>query len=71
MFSLHPGDATFATSFTRIIYSEDGDKFSAAFKPPKGKKFVVLLVGVADKNAQYFELEQALNRLGFYRRESE
>ncbi|HGP0312935.1 TPA: hypothetical protein ACLE2D_003711 [Citrobacter freundii] len=69
MISLHNGDATFATTFTKIIFSEDGNKLSAAFKPPKGKKFVVLLVGVADKNAQDFELERALNRLGFYRRE--
>ena len=42
---------------------------SAGFKPTKGKKFVVLLLGEVDKTAIDYDLEAALNRLGFYRKE--
>ncbi|HCZ8844392.1 Uncharacterised protein [Enterobacter hormaechei] len=70
MISLHDGDASFASSFTKVVYSEDGKQcFSAGFKPTKGKKFVVLLLGEVDKTAIDYDLEAALNRLGFYRKE--
>mgnify|MGYP004548041311 FL=1 len=70
MISLHDGDASFASSFTKVAYSEDGKQcFSAGFKPTKGKKFVVLLLGEVDKTAIDYDLEAALNRLGFYRKE--
>lgn len=52
------------------VPSEDGKQcFSAGFKPTKGKKFVVLLLGEVDKTAIDYDLEAALNRLGFYRKE--
>ena len=52
------------------LFAEDGKQcFSAGFKPTKGKKFVVLLLGEVDKTAIDYDLEAALNRLGFYRKE--
>ncbi|AYD44789.1 hypothetical protein [Yersinia rochesterensis] len=62
MLKLHDGDASFADTFTF-----QGQGGAARFKPPKGKKFVVLLLGVTDKEAIEFNAEKALNKLGFYR----
>ncbi|AWZ87754.1 hypothetical protein CSC41_4888 [Pseudomonas aeruginosa] len=39
------------------------------FRPPRGEQFVIMLLGSAKKDATDFDLEAALNRLGFYRRE--
>lgn len=64
MVELHDGDASFANTFTL-----QGKGIAARFKPPKGKKFVVLLLGVTDKEAVEFNAEKALNKLGFYRTE--
>lgn len=67
---LFDGDATFLSSFTKVCYGEEtGQKFTFGFRPERGKKFVVMLLGEADKNATDYDLEAALNRLGFYRRE--
>lgn len=67
---LDDGDATFVGSFTKIGWHRDtGEKVQVGFRPSRGKKFVVMLLGEADKNADDFDLEGALNRLGFYRRE--
>ncbi|EPP8607624.1 hypothetical protein, partial [Pseudomonas aeruginosa] len=67
---LNDGDATFVGSFTKVCWDRDnGQRYSFGFKPNRGKKFVVMLLGEADKTADDFDLEAALNRLGFYRRE--
>lgn len=62
MVKLHDGDASFANTFTL-----QAKGIVARFKPPKGKKFVVLLLGATDKEAIEFNAEKALNKLGFYR----
>lgn len=67
---LYDGDATFVSSFTKIAWGEEsGQKFTFGFRPARGKKFVVMLLGEADKDATDYGLEAALNRLGFYRKE--
>lgn len=67
---LFDGDATFVNSFTKIGWGQEtGQKFTFGFKPERGKKFVVMLLGEVDKDATDYDLEAALNRLGFYRRE--
>lgn len=68
---LHNGDATFCTTFNKKAFGENGSEFTFGFKPPRGKKFVVLLLGTAPKNATEFDAEKALNDLGFYRRVEE
>ncbi|RPN04110.1 hypothetical protein IPC1284_11670 [Pseudomonas aeruginosa] len=67
--NLHDGDATFVGSFNKVGWTEDGKKLTFGFKPPKGESFVVLLIGSVPKDSQDFNVEEALNRLGFYRRE--
>ncbi|MNZ70245.1 hypothetical protein D3C78_885770 [compost metagenome] len=67
---LNDGDATFVSSFTKLGWGKDtSQEFSFRFKPSRGKKFVVMLLGETDKGATDFDLEAALNRLGFYRKE--
>ncbi|HGJ9381275.1 TPA: hypothetical protein ACJX8O_003452 [Pseudomonas aeruginosa] len=66
---LYDGDATFVGSFNKIVWTEEGEEMTFGFKPPSGEKFVVMLLGSAQKDATDFDLEAALNRLGFYRRE--
>jgi len=69
---LNDGDASFAGSFNKVCWGEDsGQRFTFGFKPPKGEQFVVMLLGTAPKNAEEFDCEAALNRLGFYRKESQ
>ena len=68
--TLHPGDATFATSFTKISRGDCGAQFSAAFKPPKGREFVVLLLGDVEKGQSWVDVEKMLNDLGFYRKDA-
>lgn len=69
MTELHAGDVTFCQTFNKIGYTESNDQVSAVFRPQKGKKFAVLLLGSVDKAATDFDAEAALNRLGFYRKE--
>lgn len=68
MMPLNDGDATFTGSFTRLGWDEAGNQYEAGFKPPKGTKFVVMLLGTAPKDATDYDLEAALARLGFVRR---
>lgn len=68
--TLHPGDATFAKSFTKISRGDCGAQFSAAFKPPKGREFVVLLLGDVEKGQSWVDVEKMLNDLGFYRKDA-
>lgn len=65
--TLDTGDATFASSFTKISRSDDGAQMSASFKPPKGEEFVVLLIGTVPKGQAWVDVEPMLNELGFYR----
>ena len=67
--TLQPGDATFAKSFTKISRGDNGAQFSAAFKPPKGREFVVLLLGNVEKGQPWVDVEKMLNELGFYRKD--
>ena len=68
--TLHPGDATFAKSFTKISRGDCGAQFSAAFKPPKGRELVVLLLGDVEKGQPWVDIEKMLNELGFYRKDA-
>lgn len=63
------GDASFTKSFTKVGFGESGNKYSFGFKAPRGKQFVVLLVGEADLKATDCDVEKMLNDLGFFRRE--
>ncbi|GEM_PF-1292048 len=65
---LHDGDCTFQKSFNKVVFTVNG-KITGGFKSPKGKQFVVVLIGTADKNADDFDTEAALNQLGFFRKE--
>lgn len=65
MMPLNEGDATFTSSFTKLGWDEAGNLYQAGFKPPKGEKFVVMLLGTAPKDATDYDLEAALARLGF------
>jgi hypothetical protein len=67
---LHPGDATFAKSFTKISRGDNGAQLSAGFKPPKGREFVVLLLGDVEKGQPWVDVEKMLNELGFYRKDA-
>jgi hypothetical protein len=40
-----------------------------SFKAPKGKRFVFLLLGTADKDAANFDADAALNDLGWHFRD--
>ena len=66
--TLHPGDATFAKSFTKISRGDNGEQLSAGFKPPKGREFVVLLLGDVENGQSWVDVEKMLNDLGFYRK---
>lgn len=66
---LNDGDATFVGSFNKVAWTEDGRKVTFGFKAPRGEQFAVLLLGSAPKDAEDFDIEAALNRLGFFRRE--
>lgn len=68
MVQLNIGDATFQKTFTKIGFTPDDDQVSVGFKPPKGRKFVVLLLGDVDAKAVYCDVEAMLNALGFYYR---
>lgn len=68
---LFDGDATFCNSFNKVGFTETGGKFTFAFKAPKGETFVVMLLGTAPKDAQDYDCEAALNRLGFFRNTDE
>ncbi len=69
--TLHIGDGTFASSFTKVSRGENGDQFNASFKAPKGREFVVLLIGDVEKGTISVDVEKMLNDLGFYYREDE
>ena len=65
---LNDGDATFVTKFDKICWcDETGTRFTFGFKPPRGERFVVMLLGTAPTDADDFDCEAALNRLGFFR----
>lgn len=64
---LNYGDATFSSSFAKIMRSDEGYELKASFKPERGKEFVVLLLGETDKGTPYVDVEEMLNKLGFYR----
>lgn len=68
--TLRPGDATFAKSFTKISRGGNGEQLSAGFKPPKGREFVVLLLGDVEKGQPWVDVEKMLNDLGFYRKDA-
>lgn len=63
MIKLSIGEATFANDF-KLIIGRDWFKF----KPHAGKKFVVLLVGEVDKDAETADVEAMLVKLGFERK---
>lgn len=66
---LFNGAVTFQGSFNKIGFTDDGQKVTAGFKPPKGEQFVVLLLGTVKKGAVDCNAEELLNKLGFFRRE--
>jgi len=69
---LNDGDASFVSTFNKTCWGEESaQQFTFSFKPPKGEKFVVMLLGTAPKNATDYDLEAALNRLGFVRKQDQ
>jgi len=66
---LHDGDAMFTKSFTKTGVGEStGSVFTFGFKPNKGKKFVVMLLGEVDGKSNDCDCEAMLNALGFFRK---
>lgn len=59
------GDATPASTFTKVGFLEDGGRVTAKYKPTKGKKFVVLLLGECDTNATECDIDGMLDALGY------
>lgn len=69
--TLFIGDATFAKSFNKISRGEDGAQVSANFSAPKGREFVVLLIGEVEKGSPDADLNAMLNELGYFYKEPE
>lgn len=65
------GDATFAKSFQKISRGDNGAQMTAGFKAPKGREFVVLLLGDVEAGQSWVDIEKMLNDLGFYRKSTE
>lgn len=65
---LFNGDCTFQSRFNKVAFTVNG-KITGGFKPPRGQQFVVLLLGATGIKADDFDVEDALNRLGFFRKE--
>lgn len=62
--TLTPGDATWAKSFTKVSRTDTGEEVSVGFRPPKGREFVVLLIGDVPKG-QVPDVDQMLADLGY------
>lgn len=69
--TLGPGDASFASNFKKVTRSDCGASYEAGFKPPKGREFVVLLLGDAPKGSAWVDVEKMLNDLGFFRKDEQ
>lgn len=65
---LHDGDVTFQSSFKRIGFTESG-AVSAGFAAPRGRQFVVLLLGTVEKGARECDPVAMLDVLGFVPKE--
>lgn len=65
---LQIGDCTFQPKFDKVTFSGQ-QKITGTFKPPRGQQFAVLLLGTADRRADDFDVDAALNELGYFRRE--
>lgn len=63
--TLYDGDVTFQSSFNKVGFVGDTSIVTSGFKPPKGQKFVVLLLGTVDKGARDCDPVAMLNALGF------
>lgn len=68
-YDLHAGDATFAKSFSKISRGDNGEQITAGFNAPKGREFVVMLLGDVEKGQSWVDIEKMLNELGFYRQQ--
>ncbi|MEG0966750.1 MAG: hypothetical protein RSG92_15380 [Pseudomonas sp.] len=62
------GDFTFQDKFDKVVFA-GGQRMTGTFKPPKGRKFVVLLLGDARPLDTDFDAIAALDRLGFVPKE--
>jgi hypothetical protein len=62
---LYDGDVTFQTSFNKVGFLAEAGTVTQGFRPPKGKKFVVLLLGTVEKDARDCDPVEMLNSLGF------
>lgn len=67
---LHIGDATFQKRFEKVVYADNGNRFTFGFSAPKGRKFVTLLIGDVDAKAEDADLDALLANLGYVRSES-
>lgn len=63
---LHDGDVTFQSSFNRV---SDSGVITVGFNPPRGRKFVVLLLGTVGKGARDCDPVAMLDALGFVPKE--
>lgn len=70
MMELNIGDVTFMSRFDKVAFTEANEPHTFGFRPHRGKKFVVLLLGEVDKKAIDAPAEAMLNELGFFRRTS-
>ena len=62
---LHDGDLTFTKSFTRIGFLPQGGRVAERFSAPKGREFVVLLLGTIPSGSTEVDAIAMLEQLGF------
>jgi len=63
------GDFTFQGKFDKVVFA-GSQRITGTFKPPKGRKFVVLLLGDVDGLETDFDAIAALDALGFVPKEA-
>lgn len=67
---LYNGTVTLQDTFEMVGLRDEDMLITASFDPPPGKQFVVLLLGVTDRNNIHCEPETLLNELGYFRKEN-
>jgi hypothetical protein len=68
-YELFEGDCTFATHFNKVLRSDCGAEVTAGFKAPRGREFVVLLLGDVEAGQGCVDVDKMLNELGYFKRD--
>lgn len=68
-YELYEGDCSFAKRFNKITRSDSGEQLTGTFNAPRGREFVVLLLGDVEAGQSAVDINKMLNELGYFRRE--